>query len=97
MQTANPVAAGTPQGAAGAGELDAYSASRVTSPINPNVAMNAFVGSDPSGKKSLNPEAWAKAVIADPTAWGSSAAGQAWGSAWGTASGSAWGTLFPPA
>ena len=29
MQTANPVAAGTPQGAAGAGELDAYSASRV--------------------------------------------------------------------
>ena len=56
MQTANPVAAGTPQGAAGAGELDAYSASRVTAPINPNAAFTPTSGATRVARRASTPK-----------------------------------------
>ncbi len=81
----------------GVGLLDVGAAAQVTSPPNPNRALDQFVGSDPNGGSIpvFNTSAWQAAALADPTwdsaAWGSAAWGSAaWGSAaWGSA---AWGS-----
>jgi serine protease AprX len=81
----------------GVGLVDVSASTQVTSPPNPNLALDQFVGPDPNGGSIpvFNSAAWQTAALADPAwntaAWGSAAWGSAaWGSAaWGSA---AWGS-----
>jgi serine protease AprX len=96
MLTATPLPAATP-GSLGVGLVNVGSAVSVTSPPNPNLALDQFIVADPNGGSIpvFNSAAWQSAALADPTwdaaAWGSAAWGSAaWGSAaWGSA---AWGS-----
>ena len=81
----------------GVGLVDVALAAQVSSPPNPNLAIDQFVTPDPNGGALpvFNTAAWQSAALADPAwntaAWGSAAWGSAaWGSAaWGSA---AWGS-----
>ena len=77
----------------GVGELDAARAALVTSPPNPNLALNQFLISDPAGGATpvFDAASWGSAARANAS-WGSASWGSAsWGSAsWGSAS---WGSL----
>jgi serine protease AprX len=96
MLTATLLPAATP-GSLGVGLVNVGSAVSVTSPPNPNLALDQFIVADPNGGSIpvFNSAAWQSAALADPTwdaaAWGSAAWGSAaWGSAaWGSA---AWGS-----
>jgi len=96
MLSAQPLPAATP-GSLGVGLVDVWAATQVTSPPNPNLALDQFVGPDPSGGSLpiFNTAAWQATALANPAwdtaAWGSAAWGSAaWGSAaWGSA---AWGS-----
>jgi serine protease AprX len=76
----------------GVGLIDANAAGAVTSPPNPNLALDKFVGQDPNGGSIpvFNTGAWQAAALANAS-WGSASWGSAsWGSAsWGSAS---WGS-----
>ena len=79
MLTAQPTAAGT---ALGVGELNAKAATQVSSPPNPNKALNQFVGSDGSGGLAFDSASWANTAQADAS-WNSAS----WNSAsWANAS-----------
>jgi serine protease AprX len=101
MLTAKPEPSATPA-SDGVGLVDSAAASAVTSPPNPNLALDQFVGPDPNGGSIsvFNTSAWQATALANPTwnaaAWGSAAWGSAaWGSAaWGSAAwgSAAWGT-----
>lgn len=92
--TAEPSAA---PGSVGVGLVDASAAGAVSSPPNPNLALDKFVGADPNGGSIpvFNSSAWQQAALNDPAwdaaSWGSASWGSAsWGSAsWGSAS---WGS-----
>jgi serine protease AprX len=86
----------------GVGLVNLANAAQVSSPPNPNLALDQFVGPDPNGGSIpvFNTAAWQAAAQASPNwdastwnaaAWGSAAWGSAaWGSAaWGSA---AWGS-----
>jgi serine protease AprX len=96
MLSARPEPLATP-GSVGVGLVNLYGASNVSGPPNPNLALNAFLATDPSGNPIpvFNASAWQAAAKANPAwdqaAWGSAAWGSAaWGSAaWGSA---AWGS-----
>jgi serine protease AprX len=96
MLSAQPLPAATP-GSLGVGLVDVWAATQVTTPPNPNLALDQFVGTDPNGGSLpvFNTSAWQATALANPTwdtaAWGSAAWGSAaWGSAaWGSA---AWGS-----
>jgi serine protease AprX len=96
MLSAQATPAATPT-SLGVGLVDAWAATQVTSPPNPNLALDQFVGADPNGGSLpvFNTSAWQATALANPTwdaaAWGSAAWGSAaWGSAaWGSA---AWGS-----
>jgi len=101
MLSATPLPSATPR-SLGVGLVDVSAATQVTSPPNPNLALDRFVASDPNGGSIplFNAAAWQSAALADPAwdaaawdaaAWGSAAWGSAaWGSAaWGSA---AWGS-----
>ena len=101
MLSATPLPSATPR-SLGVGLVDVSAATQVTSPPNPNLALDQFVGPDPNGRSIpvFNAAAWQSAALADPAwdaaawdaaAWGSAAWGSAaWGSAaWGSA---AWGS-----
>ena len=96
MLVAQPTPAAAPT-SLGVGLLDVKAAGDVTSPPNPNAAIDQFVGPDPNGgsEEVFNTSAWQSAALANPNwdaaAWGSAAWGSAaWGSAaWGSA---AWGS-----
>src|SRR5438552_17520041 len=88
MQTTQQVAAGTPSAAAGAGELDGAAAAEVSDPINPNAAIDGYLGQDSSGRTVFDGERWSHAVRNQGDAWAAASAAQAWGSA----SASAWGS-----
>ncbi|MDX6473736.1 MAG: serine protease AprX, partial [Gaiellaceae bacterium] len=83
MVTAQPTAGGA---ALGVGEVDAAAAAAVTSPPNPNLALDAYVGPDPAG---------GPVPVFDAEAWGTDAApSSTWATeAWGT---EAWGTGAVP-
>jgi serine protease AprX len=87
--TAEPSAA---VGSVGVGLVDAKAAGAVSSPPNPNLALDQFVGKDPAGGSIpvFNSAAWQAAALANAS-WGSASWGSAsWGSAsWGSAS---WGS-----
>jgi serine protease AprX len=84
-------------GSVGVGLLNVARAAQVSSPPNPNLALDQFLGPDPNGGSLpvFDTSAWQAAALADPNwdaaAWGSAAWGSAaWGSAaWGSA---AWGS-----
>ena len=84
MLTAQPTAAGT---ALGVGELNAKAATQVSSPPNPNLALNDFVGSDGAGGLAFDSASWASTATADAS-WNSASWNQAsWSSAsWANAS-----------
>jgi serine protease AprX len=96
MLSARPEPNATPN-SLGVGLVDVTAATQVTSPPNPNLALDQFVGPDPNGGSLpvFNTSAWQAAALANPAwnaaAWGSAAWGSAaWGSAaWGSA---AWGS-----
>jgi serine protease AprX len=81
----------------GVGLIDASAAGAVTSPPNPNLGIDKFVGPDPNGGSIpvFNSSAWQQTAANDPAwnaaSWGSASWGSAsWGSAsWGSAS---WGS-----
>jgi serine protease AprX len=77
----------------GVGEIDAAGAALVSSPPNPNAALERFLVADPSGGSTpvFDAASWGSAAQTDAS-WGSASWGSAsWGSAsWGSAS---WGTL----
>ncbi|HET7572028.1 MAG TPA: S8 family serine peptidase [Gaiellaceae bacterium] len=77
----------------GVGLLDAAAAANVTSPPNPNLALDAFLTGDPAGGSIpvFDSASWGSAAQANAS-WGSASWGSAsWGSAsWGSAS---WGSL----
>jgi serine protease AprX len=75
----------------GVGLLNAAAASGVASPPNPNLALNAFLTTDPlTGAPVFDAASWGSAARANAS-WGSASWGSAsWGSAsWGSAS---WGS-----
>ena len=79
MLTAQATAAGT---ALGVGELNAKAATQVSSPPNPNLALNQFVRSDGSGGLVFDSASWANTAQADAS-WNSAS----WNSAsWANAS-----------
>jgi subtilisin family serine protease len=79
MLTAQRTAAGT---ALGVGELNAKAATQVSSPPNPNLALNQFVGSDGAGGLAFDAASWASTAQADAS-WNSAS----WNSAsWANAS-----------
>jgi serine protease AprX len=84
MLTAQPTAAGM---ALGVGELNAKAATQVTSPPNPNLALNQFVGSDGVGGLAFDSASWASTAQADAS-WNSASWNSAsWSSAsWASAS-----------
>jgi serine protease AprX len=96
MLSANPEPAAAPM-SVGVGLVDIANAGYVSSPPNPNLAIDKFVGPDPAGGAIpvFKTSAWQTAALANPAwdaaAWGSAAWGSAaWGSAaWGSA---AWGS-----
>jgi serine protease AprX len=101
MYSARPEPGAT-NGSQGVGLVDSATAVSVTSPPNPNLAIDQFVGPDPNGGSIpvFNTSAWQTTALANPNwdaqtwnaaAWGSAAWGSAaWGSAaWGSA---AWGS-----
>jgi serine protease AprX len=79
MLTAQPTAAGM---ALGVGELNAKAATQVTSPPNPNLALNQFVRSDGVGGLAFDAASWASTAQANAS-WNSAS----WNSAsWAAAS-----------
>jgi serine protease AprX len=84
MLTAQPTAAGM---ALGVGELNAKAATQVTSPPNPNLALNQFVGSDGVGGLAFDSASWASTATANAS-WNSASWNSAsWSSAsWASAS-----------
>ena len=96
MLTASPEPSAAPM-SVGVGLVNAQAAANVTSPPNPNQALDQFVGPDPNGGSLpvFNTSAWQATAASNPAwdqaAWGSAAWGSAaWGSAaWGSA---AWGS-----
>jgi serine protease AprX len=79
MLTAQPTAAGM---ALGVGEIDAKAAAQVSSPPNPNLALNQFVSSDGAGGYVFNSASWASTAEANAS-WNSAS----WNSAsWAAAS-----------
>jgi serine protease AprX len=71
----------------GAGEVNAKAATDVTNPINPNVALNRFVGSDGAGGLVFDSASWASAAQADASWASASWASASWSSAsWANAS-----------
>jgi serine protease AprX len=84
MLTAQPTAAGM---ALGVGELNAKAATLVSSPPNPNLALNAFVGSDGAGGVAFDSASWANTAQADASWNAASWAGASWNAAsWNAAS-----------
>ena len=96
MLAAKPETSATP-GSVGVGLVDVGAAGQVSSPPNPNLALDQFVRPDPNGGSLpvFDTSAWQTTALADPTwdaaSWGSASWGSAsWGSAsWGSAS---WGS-----
>ncbi len=96
MLAAKPEKSATP-GSVGVGLVDVNAAGQVTSPPNPNLGLDSFVGADPGGGSIpvFNSSAWQQTALSDPSwdaaSWGSASWGSAsWGSAsWGSAS---WGS-----
>jgi serine protease AprX len=98
MLTATPLPSATP-GSEGVGLIDVSAATNVTSPPNPNLALDQFVGADPTGGSIpvFDTSAWQATALSNPSwdtaawgsaAWGSSALAQALSSAqaaWGSA------------
>jgi serine protease AprX len=84
MLTAQPTAAGT---ALGVGEVNVKAATQVSSPPNPNLALNQFVRSDGAGGLAFDSASWASTAAADAS-WNSASWNQAsWSSAsWANAS-----------
>jgi subtilisin family serine protease len=84
MLTAQPTAAGM---ALGVGEVNAKAATQVTSPPNPNLALNQFVGSDGAGGLAFDSASWASTATANAS-WNSASWNNAsWSSAsWANAS-----------
>jgi serine protease AprX len=79
MLTAQPTAGGM---ALGVGELNAKAATQVTSPPNPNLALNQFVGPDGAGGLAFDAASWASTAQANAS-WNSAS----WNSAsWAAAS-----------
>jgi serine protease AprX len=79
MLSAQPTAAGM---ALGVGEVNAKAATQVSSPPNPNLALNQFVGSDGAGGYAFDAASWASTAQADAS-WNSAS----WNSAsWANAS-----------
>jgi serine protease AprX len=78
----------------GVGEIDAAKAVDLTSPPNPNAALNRFLISDPSGGPTpvFDAASWGSAAQTDAS-WGAASWGAAsWGAAsWGAAS---WGSTY---
>jgi serine protease AprX len=89
MLTAQPTAAGM---ALGVGEVNAKAATQVTSPPNPNLALNEFVGSDGAGGFAFDSASWASTAAANASwnsaSWSSASwANASWNSAsWANAS-----------
>jgi serine protease AprX len=71
----------------GVGEVDAASADLVSSPPNPNLALNQFIVADAKGRKSFDAASWA-ATAQDDASWAAASWGAAsWSAAsWSTAS-----------
>jgi serine protease AprX len=84
MLSARPTAAGM---ALGVGELNAKGAFDVTTPPNPNLGLNAYVGSDGTGGLVFDSASWANAATANAS-WNQASWNQAsWASAsWASAS-----------
>ncbi|HLX32159.1 MAG TPA: S8 family serine peptidase [Gaiellaceae bacterium] len=101
MLTATPEPSATP-GSVGVGLVDSDAAGAVTSPPNPNLALDQFVGPDPNGGSIpvFNAASWGAAANSDASwgaaSWGAASWGAAsWGAAsWGAAawSSASWGT-----
>jgi serine protease AprX len=84
MLTAQATAAGS---ALGVGEVNAKAASNVTSPPNPNAALNQFVGPDGTGGVAFDSASWASTAQADASWASASWASASWASAsWNAAS-----------
>jgi serine protease AprX len=89
MLSAQPTAADM---ALGVGELNAKAATQVSSPPNPNLALNAFVGPDGSGGIAFDSASWANTAQADASwnaaSWNAASwAGASWNAAsWANAS-----------
>jgi serine protease AprX len=89
MLSARPTAAGM---ALGVGEVNARAASDVTSPPNPNVGLNQFVGPDSTGGTSFDSASWSSAATANASwnqaSWNSASwANASWANAsWNAAS-----------
>ena len=88
MLTASAEPSAAP-GSVGVGLVDVVKAGTVTSPPNPNAALDQFVGPDPNGGSIpvFNTASWGAAAAANP-AWDAASWGAAsWGAAsWGAAS-----------
>jgi serine protease AprX len=84
LLTAQPTAAGM---ALGVGEVNAKAATQVSSPPNPNLALDQFVGSDGAGGLAFDSASWASTAAANAS-WNSASWNQAsWSSAsWANAS-----------
>jgi serine protease AprX len=84
MLTAQRTAAGT---ALGVGEVNAKAATQVSSPPNPNVALNQFVGSDGAGGLAFDAASWASTAQANASWNSASWAAASWANAsWNSAS-----------
>jgi serine protease AprX len=89
MLSARPTAAGM---ALGVGEVNAKGAFDVTNPPNPNLGLNAFVGSDGTGGQVFDSASWANAATANASwnqaSWNSASwANASWANAsWNSAS-----------
>ena len=86
MLTARPVPKASNPLESGVGQITATKAVQVTSPPNPNAALNAYVVTTSDGSKVFDAAAWADAAWAD-AAWASAAwSSAAWSSAaWSSA------------
>src|SRR5919108_596429 len=84
LLTAQPTAAGM---ALGVGEVNAKAATQVSSPPNPNLALDQFVGSDGAGGLTFDSASWASTAAANAS-WNSASWNEAsWSSAsWANAS-----------
>jgi serine protease AprX len=89
MLTAQPTAAGL---GLGVGEVNAYAATQVSNPPNPNLALDQFVVADASGGLAFDAASWANTAQADASwnaaSWNSASWSNAsWSSAsWANAS-----------
>jgi serine protease AprX len=84
MLSAQPTAAGM---ALGVGEVNAKAATQVSSPPNPNLALNQFVGSDGAGGYAFDAASWASTAQADASWNSASWANASWANAsWNSAS-----------